>query len=164
MTIHAEHPFRDEDDPVRRFRGRLGGAVSLWTSGGGADRAGLTVSSLMVANGTPAFVVGLLDPDSELWAAFERTGRAVVHLLEGGDRALADAFGGVAPAPGGPFTLATFAEGEHGPVLERTRALVRLDEARETGWSLLVTAAIDDLVVLPDEHPLEHRRGRYSAR
>ena len=32
VTIHAEHPFRDpEPDPVRRFRGRVGGTVSLWT-------------------------------------------------------------------------------------------------------------------------------------
>ena len=34
MTIHSEHPFLDPDaDPVRRLRGRLGGAVTLWTSG-----------------------------------------------------------------------------------------------------------------------------------
>ena len=34
MTIHTEHPFLDpEPDPVRRLRGRLGGAVTLWTAG-----------------------------------------------------------------------------------------------------------------------------------
>ena len=37
VTIHTEHPFLDPDgDPVRRLRGRLGGAVTLWTSGDGA--------------------------------------------------------------------------------------------------------------------------------
>ena len=38
MTIHSEHPFLEpeaERDPVRRLRGRLGGAVTLWTAGDG---------------------------------------------------------------------------------------------------------------------------------
>ena len=52
------NPFAGADDPVRRFRGRLGGAVSLWTTGEGAARTGLTVSSLMVANG---------EPDKTIW-------------------------------------------------------------------------------------------------
>ena len=39
MTIHREHPFADADDPLRRFRGRLGGVVTLWTSGGSGPRA-----------------------------------------------------------------------------------------------------------------------------
>ena len=36
MTIHTSHPFADpEPDPLRRLRGRVGGAVSLWTAGRG---------------------------------------------------------------------------------------------------------------------------------
>ena len=43
VTIHTTHPFADPDArPARRLRGRLGGAVTLWTAGAGADRAGLT--------------------------------------------------------------------------------------------------------------------------
>ena len=39
VTIHTSHPFADpEPDDVRRFRGRLGGAVTLWTAGAGDDR------------------------------------------------------------------------------------------------------------------------------
>lgn len=168
MTIHTDHPFATPEEPVRRFRGRLGGAVSLWTAGSDRTRAGLTVSSLMVANGDPGAVVGLLDPDSDLFEALEDTGRAVVHLLERADRPLADVFGGQAPAPGGSFTVAPWAtqweESGHGPVLpDRTRALVSFGEAREVGWSVLVTARIDDVVVLEDRHPLEHRRGRYQS-
>jgi flavin reductase (DIM6/NTAB) family NADH-FMN oxidoreductase RutF len=162
MTIHASNPFPSEPDPARRFRGRLGGAVSLWTAGSGAARAGLTVSSVMVANGDPARVLGLLDPDADLVEALRGTGRAVVQLLEWADRALADAFGGVAPAPGGPFRLGRWTDTAYGPVLaDRTHALVRLEEIVEVGWSLLATAVIEQVVMADDHHPLEHRRGRY---
>ena len=162
MTIHATNPFATPSDPVRRFRGRLGGAVSLWTAGAAEGRAGLTVASLMVANGSPGRVLGLLDPDATLTERLLDTGSGVVHLLEWADRDLADAFGGVAPAPGGPFTLRTWADSAYGPVLtERTRAFVRVESTVEAGWSLLVTATIEDVVLLEEQRPLEHRRGRY---
>jgi flavin reductase (DIM6/NTAB) family NADH-FMN oxidoreductase RutF len=162
MTIHSSHPFASAPDPVRRFRGRIGGAVSLWTAGDGASRAGLTVSSVMVANGDPARVLGLLDPDSQLSDVLTRTGLGVVQLLEWRDRDLADAFGGVGPAPGGAFTLGTWVQTTHGPALaDRTHALVRLESTAEVGWSTLATAVIEDVVVLEDHQPLEHRRGRY---
>ncbi|MGH3508669.1 MAG: flavin reductase, partial [Nocardioidaceae bacterium] len=60
MTIRSEHPFADPEparDVVRRFRGRLGGTVSVWTSGSGDGRVGLTVSSLVVAQGEPGHVL-----------------------------------------------------------------------------------------------------------
>ena len=162
MTIHSSHPFATEPDPVRRFRGRLGGVVSLWTAGAGAERAGLTVSSVMVANGEPGRVLGLLDPDAELTDRVATTGLAVVQLLEWDDRALAEAFGGTAPAPGGPYTLGSWTETPYGPALaDRTRALVRVESTADVGWSLLVTATIEHVVMVDDRHPLEHRRGRY---
>ena len=162
MTIHATNPFATPSDPVRRLRGRLGGAVSLWTAGPVEERAGLTVAALMVANGAPGRVLGLLDPDAALTERLTDTGVGVVHLLEWADRDLADAFGGVAPAPGGPFTLGTWTDTAYGPVLgDRTHALVRVETTAEVGWSLLVTATIEDVVLLEDHRPLEHRRGRY---
>ena len=162
MTIHTSNPFAAEPDPVRRFRGRLGGAVSLWTAGTAATRAGLTVSSLMVVNGAPGRILGLLDPDATLCEVLTDTGLGVVHLLEWEDRDLADAFGGVAPAPGGPFTLGTWADGSHGPVLaDRPRALVRVESTTAVGWSVVVTATIDEIVMADERRPLEHRRGRY---
>ena len=163
MTIHSTNPFAADPDPVRRFRGRLGGAVSLWTAGSGPDRAGLTVSSVMVANGSPALVLGLLDPDADFTAALTRTGLAVVQLLEWEDRGLADAFGGVGPAPGGAFTLGSWTQTTHGPALaDRTHVLVRLESVAEVGWSVLATVTIEEVVMVEDRHPLEHRRGRYS--
>jgi flavin reductase (DIM6/NTAB) family NADH-FMN oxidoreductase RutF len=162
MTIHTSDPFAAEPDPVRRFRGRLGGAVSLWTAGAGQERTGLTVSSVMVANGDHGRMLGLLDPDAALVEVLRSTGRGVVQLLEWPDRDLADAFGGIAPAPGGPFRLGSWTETTHGPVLrDRTHALVRLERTTEVGWSLLATAVIDEVVMVADRHPLEHRRGRY---
>lgn len=166
MTIHDSHPFlgpEGERDPVRRLRGRLGGAVSLWTAGSEADRAGLTVSSLMVAGGDPGRVLGLLDPDADLTEVLQETGRAVVQLLQWSHRDLADAFAGVAPAPGGPFRMGAWVQTGHGPRLGSapTWALVRLESQVSVGWSTLVTCRVEEVVVGDEDEPLVHRRGRY---
>jgi flavin reductase (DIM6/NTAB) family NADH-FMN oxidoreductase RutF len=168
VTIHSDHPFLEPEgdrDPVRRLRGRVGGVVSLWTTG--ADPAawvGLTVSSYVVAGGEPARLLALVDPDSDLAEALEGTGRAVVQLLRWEHRDLADAFAGVAPAPGGPFRMAQWEETGHGPRLASatTWALVSVEDARPVGWSTLVTAVVDDVVVGEEPDPLVHRRGRYQ--
>ncbi|GAA3521585.1 flavin reductase family protein [Nocardioides daeguensis] len=164
MTIHSTHPFADADpDPARRFRGRVGGAVTLWTAGDDHDRAGLTVTSLMVALGPEPAVLALLDPDSDLLAALRDSGRGVVQLLSWADRQLAEAFAGTAPAPGGPFRQATFVTESSGPRLATatTWAGVRLAGEREVGWSVEVTAVLEHVVVGDDRDPLLHRRGRY---
>ena len=164
MTIHTSHPFADpEPDPVRRFRGRLGGAVSLWTCGDESGRAGLTVSSLLVAGGEPARLLALVDPDSDLADEVERTGRAVVQLLSWSHRDLADAFAGVAPAPGGAFRMAAFEDTAWGPRLAdaATWAGVVVESAVEVGWSSLLTCAVEQVAVGDDQEPLLHRRGRY---
>lgn len=166
MTIHAEHPFLDpEPDPVRRLRGRLGGAVTLWTTGAGSDRAGLTVSSVMVAHGEPARLLALVDPDSDLAERLPRTGRAVVQLLSWPDRDLAEAFAGTAPAPGGPFGQAAFEQTAWGPRLASagTWAGVRLETGVDVGWSRLLTCVVDDVTIGADDAPLIHRRGRYQS-
>ena len=113
MTIHSGHPFLEppaDRDPVRRLRGRLGGAVSLWATGSEDARAALTVSSVLVAAGEPARLLGLIDPDSDLATTVASTGTAVVALLQWPHRDLADAFAGVAPAPGGAFRLGTWSQ------------------------------------------------------
>jgi len=164
MTIHDSHPFADPDpDPARRFRGRLGGSVTLWTSGVGADRAGLTLTSIMVALGEPARVLGLVDPDSDLADAVEMTGTAVVQLLGWADRDLAEGFAGTAPAPGGVFRQAAFVDTAWGPRLEHadTWAGVRLESAVDVGWSRLLTGTVEHVAVGADADPLAHRRGRW---
>jgi flavin reductase (DIM6/NTAB) family NADH-FMN oxidoreductase RutF len=170
VSIHSEHPFTEpesERDPVRRLRGRLGGAVSLWTTGsvgGGAPRAGLTVSSLLVAPGEPARVLGLVDPDSDLFDAAALTQTVAVQLLAWEHRDLADVFAGVAPAPGGAFRAGTWQESSWGPVLDgvSTWAGVRLDRPPEdVGWSALLQGVVEHVQVGDDPAPLVHRRGRY---
>jgi flavin reductase (DIM6/NTAB) family NADH-FMN oxidoreductase RutF len=165
VTIHTSHPFADPDpDPARRFRGRLGGAVSLWTAGEGADRAGLTVTSLMAALGEPARVLGLVDPDSDLALAVEETGRVVVQLLAWPDRDLAEGFAGTAPAPGGVFAQAAFEQTEWGPRLASatTWAGLRLESAAPVGWSSLLTGVVEHVELGEDVDPLVHRRGRWQ--
>ncbi|WP_248582187.1 flavin reductase family protein [Nocardioides sp. InS609-2] len=167
MTIHSEHPFLDPDpDQARRLRGRLGGQVSLWTAGSGAERVGLTVSSLLVAPSERPLVIGLLDPDSDLATRLTSgdDARCVVQMLEWQHRDLAEQFAGQMPAPGGAFAQAEWVQTDAGPRLAdvTTWAEVVVRDTRDVGWSVEVTARIDGLVVGDDNEPLIHRRGRYS--
>lgn len=167
MTIHSDHPFAQPEGSrsgVRRLRGRLGGAVSLWTTGAGRSRAGLTVGSLLVADGEPGFVLGLVDPDSDLADAVVVDSRVVVQLLEWEHRDLAEMFAGTAPAPGGPFAQAAFEDTEWGPRLADapTWAGARVIDIREVGWSREVRAEIEHVVIGDEQAPLQHRRGRWA--
>jgi flavin reductase (DIM6/NTAB) family NADH-FMN oxidoreductase RutF len=164
MTIHDTHPFADPDpDPGRRLRGRLGGTVTLWTAGSGADRAGLTLTSVLAVLGEPVRLLGLVDPASDLVDAVAETGRAVVQLLAWADRDLAEGFAGTAPAPGGVFRQAAFVDTDWGPRLEHTStwAGVRVEETAEVGWSRLLTCVVEHLEVGEETDPLLHRRGRW---
>lgn len=163
MTIHSDHPFADAvRDPGRQFRGRLGGRVSLWTSGLGASREGLTVTSLLAVGGTPWRLLAALDPDHEFSDEFQRSGRAVVTLLDQTGMRLAEAFGG-GPAPGGPFRIGDWTQTEWGPrpAEMTTWAGVELESSVPVGWSLLVTCRLVQIEIGPETTELRHSRGRY---
>jgi flavin reductase (DIM6/NTAB) family NADH-FMN oxidoreductase RutF len=164
VTIHTEHPFAEPDDPVRRFRGRLSGTVAVVSAGEGADRVGLTVTSLLVAHGDPAHLIALVDPDSDLADTVEETGRLAVSLLSWEHRDLAEAFAGRAPAPGGMFRLGSWEQTEWGPVLADGPGWAAGTIAATTtvGWSLLLDAEAARVVVREAAEPLVHRRGRYQ--
>ena len=176
VTIHSTHPFatpEPERDPVRRFRGRMPAPVSVWAAGHGAGRTGWTLSSFFVVDGEPAEVLGVLDEDSalaeRLIAAVPATDRSfTVNLLGWQHRGLADAFAGVGPAPGGPFTLGRWRDADWGPVLDDAPAWlgVRLQSVPEhAGWSLLVRGSVEHVEIGSDpaEGMLAYVRGRYRA-
>jgi hypothetical protein len=165
VTIHSDHPFvpsEGDRDPLRRLRGRLPAPVTVWATGVDRSREGLTISSLLVADGEPARVLGLVDADSQFWDA--DPGAWVVNVLGVEHRFLADAFAGTAPAPGGPFTLGTWHDSDWGPVLAGTAGWVgvrRADvEPREVGWGLLVEGVVEH-VEIGDADAMVHVRGRY---
>jgi flavin reductase (DIM6/NTAB) family NADH-FMN oxidoreductase RutF len=177
VTIHSDHPFATPEgqrDPARRLRGRLGGAVTLLTSGSDSGsvsgsagrRAGLTVSSLLIAPGEPDHLLALVDPDSDLAETLAATGRGVVHLLSWEHRDLAEAFAGLAPAPGGVFRLGSWEQSAWGPVLQGVSAwagFVVAEAPAPVGWSLLVDGVLEEIRLGEPAEPLVHRRGRYVA-
>ncbi|WP_306204871.1 flavin reductase family protein [Actinoplanes sp. RD1] len=164
--IHSSDPFATPDgdkSPVRRLRGRLASPVTLWTAPG---PAGLTVSSMLVADGDPGRVLGLVDEESEFWDAVSVAKRFAVIPLEPGDQQLADKFAGLMPAPGGLFAAGDWTGTEWGPVPANatTWAGCRLDGERPYGWALLAEATIETVTVAGDlEGPLLHFRGRYRS-
>lgn len=170
MTIHSEHPFLPADgerDPLRRLRGRMAAPVTVWTTELDGRRAGWTVSSLLLADGRPSQLVGLLDEDSELADAMLRTRTVAVSVLGGQHRGLADAFAGLMPAPGGPFRLGHWRDTAWGPVLEDAvgwlGARLLAGEPERAGWALLVRAEIEQVELGDTGEVLAHLRGRYRA-
>ncbi len=167
MTIHDTHPFAASGQPrrpLRRFRGRLPAPVTIWAVGTEAGPVGLTVSSLVVADGEPGEVVGLVDPASDVYDAICAGGRWAVSLLSYGDRQLSDAMAGLAPAPGGPFRLAGWRDTEWGPVLARSPGWFGarlLAEPVEAGWSMLVRGVVEQVEIDESVAPVAYVRGRY---
>lgn len=163
--IHHTDPFatpEHERSAVRRLRGRLPAAVTLWTA---PSPAGLTVSSTLVVDGRPGRLIGLIDEESDLWAAASAAGRFAVAALEPAHRQLADRFAGLLPAPGGLFKGYDWRDTPHGPVPADvgTWAGCRLDGARPFGWGLLVEATIETVEVTRDPAPMVRFRGRYRG-
>jgi len=167
VTIHSGHPFLPPDDerrPVRRLRGRLPSGVTILATGAGAERAGLTVSSLLVVDGEPARILALIDEESELWPALRRTGVAAMSALGWQHRMVADVFAGSAPSPGGTFRTGSWVDTDWGPVLADCPAWGGcrvLGEPRPVGWSVLLELDLEHVELGAEGDPLVHHRGRY---
>lgn len=172
MSIHAEHPFltpEPDRDPVRRARGRLNAPVTIWAGGVGRDRSGLTVSSMIIAEGDPGEVIGLVNPESGLGESIETAGTVAISLLGGQHRQIADVFAGVTPSPGGKFRTGQWSQTEWGPVADGVPAWIGarlLDgEPERAGWALLVRAQIEKVALadLTDaDQALGYLRGRFQ--
>jgi 3-hydroxy-9,10-secoandrosta-1,3,5(10)-triene-9,17-dione monooxygenase reductase component len=152
-------------DPARRLRGRLIAPVTVWTAGGPPDPAGLTISSVIVAEGDPAAVVGVVNPTSDLWEAVRSTGAFVVHVLERRHRRVAELFAGRVPSPGGVFAALESEASRWGPVLTDipNRCCCRLESIRSLGYQSLVEGVIEATGLTALEEPLAYFQGRYRA-
>jgi 3-hydroxy-9,10-secoandrosta-1,3,5(10)-triene-9,17-dione monooxygenase reductase component len=166
VTIHTSDPFAtpegDKSD-VRRLRGRLAAPVTLWSCSTPEGPKGLTVSSILVADGEPGRVLGLIDEEADFWTAAVDTGRFAVTPLTPADQQLADRFAGLTPAPGGLFATGDWTPTPYGPVPAHatTWAGCRLESHRPCGWAQLVEAVIETVETGPNPVPLVHYRGRY---
>lgn len=89
-----------------------------------------------------------------------------MQVLQWQHRHLADAFAGLAPAPGGVFRMAQWTQSPWGPVLDDASAWagVRLaaGDLTPVGWSLLVDTVIEQVELREETGPVIHRRGRYQ--
>lgn len=161
----------DDQDAVRAARGRLPLPVTVWTAlaAGGSDRpgtpalCGLTISSVMLAQGQPPMVAGLVAPLSDLAEVIcAPDAPFVVHLLHDGHQRLAQHFSGELPAP--DDLLGTEASA-HGPVLSAVtdRLGCRTTRWAELGWSTLVEAEVEATALGPQGRPLAWYRGAFTS-
>ena len=154
-----------ERDPVRRLRGRLAAPVTIVTAGEEDDRTGLTIASIVVAEGEPGLVYFLLGSATDLFYAIERTGRFIVHVCSVEHRQMSDVFAGLRPSPGGMFAGSRVAQSDYGPELEDigTRAYCSGARAREESYSTLISGSIDRVEPGPLDEPLAYFRGAYRT-
>jgi flavin reductase (DIM6/NTAB) family NADH-FMN oxidoreductase RutF len=135
------------------------------TAGQPGNRAGLTVSSVMIAEGEPSRLMTLVGDTTDLWFAIERSRSWVVHILGADDRELSDRFAGLRPSPGGPFSGLTVEETTWGPVVQTSgpRAYCRLEHTVGTGYHRLITGVIDRIDLHDLQDPLVYYRGKYRT-
>jgi 3-hydroxy-9,10-secoandrosta-1,3,5(10)-triene-9,17-dione monooxygenase reductase component len=151
--------------PARRFRGRLAMPVTVWTSQSAArSPAGITVSSVLIADGTPPEVLGLIDPLSDFWDAAQESARLVVHILDADQTRLAEKF--ALRFPGDPFEGEQLLPTSWGPAIATAapRASCTLLSSADAGYLRLVRARIDGFELGEEPvRPLVHYRGRYMS-
>ena len=166
----GDNPFAvppELKDRVRQLRGRLAAPVTVWTAAFSDGRpVGITVSSVLVGEGEPPVILGLIGTLTEFWEAVIESRRFVVHVLNEDQRRAADEFAG-------RYTQVTFTAGwssadqsEWGPILSDigTRAYCRLGGFMESGYFLLVRGDIERIELEdPAPPPLVHYRGGYSG-
>lgn len=166
MGVYREDPFRTpaaEREPSRRFRGRLTSGVTIWTSNGPEGPTGLTVSSLLLAEGEPSRILGLINDTTDLFEAIRSSGRFVVHVVDAEHQRWADILAGLYPMPGGIFSALKWAETGYGPAISDlpNRAMVELEDITDAGYQQLVRGKVGRFELADLSEPLVYFRGRY---
>lgn len=166
--IHFTDPFatpKEYREPIRRLRGRLSSGVTIWTAYSGGDPYGLTMSSVLVAEGKPPVVMGLMGDTADLYGAIEESRRFVIHILDQHHKRLADSFAGTFPSPGGLFHGLPTHKSKHGPAIDKVenRAYCELIRTDDAGYQRLVTASITRIELADLSSPLVYFRGHYRS-
>jgi 3-hydroxy-9,10-secoandrosta-1,3,5(10)-triene-9,17-dione monooxygenase reductase component len=166
--IHYEDPFAtppEDREPVRRLRGTLASGVTVWTAGPSDARTGLTVSSVLLAEGEPSHILGLVNGMTSLYESLQTTERFVMHVLASNHKIQADRFAGLRPSPGGLFTGVDVTDSEWGPVIAGmgNRAYCKMIDSRSAGYQELVRGEIERIELTGLEAPLVFFRGRYRT-
>jgi flavin reductase (DIM6/NTAB) family NADH-FMN oxidoreductase RutF len=153
----------DLKDSVRRLRGQVTAPVTVWTTyADDASQVGITVSSVLIAEGDTPLIMGLVSPLSDFWDALQTTKRFVVHVLSTDQRRIADQF--ALRYPGDSFEGLSTSGSDHGPILDAvlTRTKCLLTAQLEAGWSLLLKGSLQEITAAEQPPlPLVHYRGRY---
>ena len=120
------------------------------------------MSSVLLAQGQPGRLIGLIGPDSDLAEAIEQTGAFVVHLLvdRPDHRRLAQHFAGALPADPGLLEVGASA---HGPrlIAASDQLACQASACRAAGWSQLVDAEVAEARLGPPARPLLWYRGEF---
>ncbi len=119
---------------------------------------------MVVADGEPGEVVGLIDPASELFQTLIDARCWAISLLSYRDHLLSDAMAGLAPAPGGPFRMAEWRDTRWGPVLTASPGWLGarlLGDPVEAGWSMLVRGVVESVEIDETVAPVAYVRGNY---
>jgi 3-hydroxy-9,10-secoandrosta-1,3,5(10)-triene-9,17-dione monooxygenase reductase component len=166
--VHYTDPFAtppESRSAARRFRGRLSAGVTIWTAGDAESRAGLTISSMVVAEGSPSVALGLMNDTTDVWERIHETGKFVIHILGEGDREIADRFAGLRPSPGGVFAGLDVDDGNWGPVIGSfsERAYCRFIDSSEAGYQQLIRGEIEQMELGELTGPLVYFRGGYRT-
>jgi flavin reductase (DIM6/NTAB) family NADH-FMN oxidoreductase RutF len=117
---------------------------------------------VLLAQGQPGRLIGLIGPDSDLAEAIEQRGTFIVHLLADRPehRRLAQHFAGALPAD--PALLKVDAS-TYGPRLLAApdQLACRVSDRRDAGWSQLIEAEVADIRLGPVSRPLLWYRGEF---
>lgn len=143
----------------------LAGAVSVITTGTGADRTGFTASSVSSFSADSPSILVSLNRASSSWPILAQNGRFCVNLLAEDQQAVAEAFSGRGGIRGADRYLGAdwhrFASGGIGLVGALASIDCDLEEAIERHSHAILIGAVRDVILTAGAQPLLYWHGGY---